>query len=79
MFGPVPQNQDPNFGSTTAEVEDGKVFTDGNLGNKELMDIAANKAVEEALQAEKNRTGEYKNKYVVYSTKVEFDPATCKN
>ncbi len=79
VFGPTPQNQDPNFGSTTAEAEEGRVFTSGTFSNKELEKVARNKASEEAFEAEKNRPEEYKKQYVVYSIKIEFDPATCKN
>jgi hypothetical protein len=79
VFGPVPQNQDPNLGSTTAEVEDGKVFTYKESGTEELSILATRKATEEAVKAESNRSEDNKSKFVVYSIRVEFEPpANCK-
>jgi hypothetical protein len=80
VFGKTPQNQDPNFGSTTADSEEATVFVaNAAAGNKDLIDLARSIAAEEAQQADKNRAEVDKDRPVAYSTKIEFDPATCKN
>jgi hypothetical protein len=80
VFGKTPTNQDPNFGSTTAESEEATVFVaNDNAANKELIDLARAIAAEEAQKADKNRAEVDKNRPVAYSTKIEFDPASCKN
>ena len=78
VFGKTPQNQDPTFGSTTADAEEATVFTDGESGNEELMVLAKKKAIEDAVQAEINRAEVDKSKEIVYSKKVEYDPKSCK-
>jgi hypothetical protein len=80
VFGKTPKNQDPNFGSTLAESEEATVFVaNAAAGNKDLIDLARSIAAEVAQQADKNRAEVDKDRPVAYSTKVEFDPATCKN
>jgi hypothetical protein len=80
VFGKTPKNQDPNFGSTLADSEEATVLVaNAAADNKDLIDLARSIAAEVAQQADKNRAEVDKDRPVAYSTKVEFDPTTCKN
>jgi hypothetical protein len=79
VFGKTPENSDPTLGSSTADVEDGKIFAENTKENEVAILQAKKIAVEEAQEENKNRTEVQKKSPIVYSLRIQFDPTTCKN
>ncbi len=82
-FDRVPDGQDANIlGNTTSPLlENEKPYIDGDpatLANKKLTELATTAGFVDATERDKNRAAIDKGKPVLYTYRVQFDPATCK-
>jgi hypothetical protein len=83
-FDKVPEGQETNIlGSGTSPLlNDEKPYINGDpamLANKKLLELATTAGFADATEADKNRPAIDKGKPVLYTYRVQFDPATCKN
>jgi hypothetical protein len=83
-FDKVPEGQENNIlGSGTSPLlENEKPYINGDpatLANKKLLEIATTAGFADATDADKQRPVADKGKPVLYTYRVQFDPATCKN
>jgi hypothetical protein len=82
-FDKVPEGQDTNIlGSGTSPlINDEKPYINGDpatLANKKLLNLATTAGFVDATEADKNRPPADKGRPVLYTYRVQFDPATCK-
>lgn len=83
-FDKVPEGQDTNIlGNATSPLLDNeKPYINGDpatLANKKLLEIATTAGFSDATESDKQRPVMDKGKPVLYTYRVQFDPATCKN
>lgn len=83
-FDKVPEGQENNIlGSGTSPLlNDEKPYINGDptmLANKKLLELATTAGFADATEADKQRPAADKGKPVLYTYRVQFDPATCKN
>ncbi len=79
----VPGQDADILGNDTSNLpENEKPYVDGDptiLKNTKLLEVATTAGFSDATTSDRNRPDADKNRHVLYSYRVEFDPATCKN